>query len=562
MKQSRVLIFSASLAVMAIISWLFWPATEGKFLTQMDDDKNLRKATEYGGLSLAAMKWAFTTTEPYYYPLPRLSHVAVYQVFGANPRGHHLVNVLLHAFNAGLLVGFVETLLAVAGWPITGRRLWMAVGVGLAFGIHPLQVESVAWVAVRVTLLCAFLFVSCLWAYVYTTRSVHRRAWWWATVALFVGALLAKPMAISIPFVMLAMDYYPLNRYRQLGWWPPFKEKVALVGIGTAVTFLTILMESRAGLLVGTEWLSPWQRLLLACRSLVFYLWKTLWPAWLSPYYPFGTGASLVHKEFAWSALIVVLLTWICWRCRDRHPEGLAAWWAYAALILPSSGLAQAGSQAVANRYAYLAMVPVLLLVMTGLDTVGRRVTVFGRSVLVVLLGFYALFLAVRTRAEIPVWHDDITLWTTALSYFPDSEVARRMLGHGYCELAMKLVEQQRFDEALPHVMQTLELSPEYPLGHATLGAIYLKTKRYSEAATHLQQALQLDPTLRAARYNLACAYVRLGRRAEAYNALQELAPIDPHMLSLAARDSELAPLRNDTEYAERLRKLVGDARK
>ena len=562
MKQSRVLSFSASLAVTAIISWLFWPATEGKFLTQMDDDEYLRKAAEYGGLSLAAMKWAFTTTEPYYHPLPRLSHVAMYQVFGANPRAHHLVNVLLHAFNAGLLVGFVETLLAVAGWPATGRRLWTAVGVGSVFGIHPLHVESVAWVAGRTTLLCAFLFVSCLWTYVHTTRSVHRRAWWWATVALFVGALLAKPMAISIPFVMLAMDYYPLNRYRQLGWWPPFKEKAALVGIGAAVTFLTILMESRVGMLVGTEWLSPLQRLLLACRSLVFYIWKTLWPAWLSPFYPFETGASLVHKEFAWSALIVALLTWICWRCRDRHPEGLAAWWAYAALILPSSGLAQAGSQAVANRYAYLAMVPVLLIVMTGLDTVGRRVSVFGRSVLVVLLGFYALFLAVRTRAEIPVWHDDITLWTTALSYFPDSEVARRMLGHGYCELAMKLVEQQHFDEALPHVMQTLELSPAYPLGHATLGVIYLKTKRYSEAATCLQQALQLDPTLGAARYNLACAYARLGKPAEAYATLRELLKTQPRFAGLAARDVELTALRNSSEYAQRFRELLAVAKK
>lgn len=562
MHRSRVLIFGASLAVTATIVCLFWPATGGEFLTQMDDDEYLRKAAEYGGLSLAAMKWAFTTTEPYYHPLPRLSHVAVYQVFGANPRRHHLVNVLLHAANAGVLVCFVEALLAVSGWPPNGRRLWTAVGVGLVFGIHPLQVESVAWLAGRTTLLCVCLFVACLWAYVHATRSAHRRTWWGATVALFVGALLAKPMAISIPFVMLAMDYHPLNRYRELGWRRLLREKAPLVGICAAATFLAVITESQAGMLVGTEWLSPWQRLLLACRSLVFYLWKTLWPAWLSPFYPFETSVSLMRQEFAVPVFVVGLLTWICWRCWDRHPEGLAAWCAYVALILPSSGLAQAGSQAVASRYAYLAMAPVLSVMMAGLGTVWGRLAVFGKSLLVLLLGFYALFLAVRTRAEIPVWRNDITLWTRALSYFPDSEVARRMLGHGYCEVAMKLVEERRFDEALPHVKRTLELSPTYSLGHATLAAIYLKTKRYGEATTCLQQALQLDPTLGAARYNLACAYARLGKLAEAYETLEELLKARPRYAGLAARDSEFAALRENPEFAERFRILISSARK
>ena len=562
MNRSRVLIFGASLAVAAIVIWLFRPATGGEFLTQMDDDEYLRKATEYGGLSLAASEWAFTTAEPYYQPLPRLSHVAVYQVFGANPREHHLANVLLHAVNAGLLVAFVETLLAVAGWPANGRRLGTAAGAGLLFGMHPLQVESVAWVAGRTTLLCAFFFVACLWAYVQTTKSVHRRIWWGATIVLFFGALLAKPMAISIPFVMLAMDYHPLNRHRELGWWRLLKEKAPLVGMAAAATFLTILTESHAGMWVGTEWLSPWQRLLSACRSLVFYLWKILWPAWLSPFYPFGTAVSLRHREFALPVLLVVLLTWICWRYRRRHPEGLAAWWAYVALILPSSGLAQAGSQAVASRYAYLAMVPVLAMMLAGLGAIWERLAVFGRSVLLLLLGVYAVFLGVRTRAEIPVWRNDITLWTTALSYFPDSEVARRMLGHGCCEVAMKLVEQRRFEEAFPHVMQTLELSPEYPLGHATLGAIYLKTKRYSEATASLQATLQLDPTLGAARYNLACAYTRLGRLAEAYQTLEELLKTQPRYAGVAARDNEFAALRQNPDFAEQFHRLIDNAGK
>jgi tetratricopeptide (TPR) repeat protein len=560
MNRFRVLLFSASLAVTAITLGVFWPAGKGQFLTQMDDDEYLRRAARYGGWSTAAVKWAFTTTEPYYHPLPRLSHVAVYQVFGASPRGHHLVNVLLHAANAGLLVWFIAALFAAAGWPADGRRLWAATGTGLVFGIHPLQVESVAWMAGRTTLLCTFLFVTCLWAYLRAAQSRRRRAWWWVSVALFVGALLAKPMAVSIPFVMLAMDYHPLNRHRGAGWRPLLKEKLPLVAMAAGATALTILAESQARLLVGTQWIGPAQRLLLACRSLVFYLWKTLWPAWLSPYYPFGTAVSWAHKEFAVSALVVALLTWICWQHRSRHPEALTAWWAYLALVLPSSGLAQAGSQAVASRYAYLAMVPVLALTGAALGVFWRHMAFLGRSALVVLLGLYASFLACRTRVEIPVWGDDITLWTTALAYFPESDVARHLLGAGYCELAMKLVEQRRFDEALPQVMKTLELSPTHSLGHATLGVIYLKSKRYEEAVPCLERALQLDPSLGAARYNLACADARLGKLAEAYATLKELLETQPQYGGFAVRDADLAALRNDPEYAQRVGELLNAA--
>jgi tetratricopeptide (TPR) repeat protein len=557
MNRFRVLIFSASLAVTAITLAVFWPAGNGRFLTQMDDDEYLRRAAQCGGLTMAAVKWAFTTAEPYYHPLPRLSHVAAYGVFGANPRGHHLVTVWLHAVNAGLLVCFMTALLGAAGWQADGRRLWTAAGVGLLFGIHPLQVESVAWMSGRTTLLCALFFVACLWAYLRAARSSRRRAWRWATTALFVGALLAKPMAVSIPLVMLALDYYPLNRYREAGWWPLLKEKASWVTMAAVATVVAIFTESRARLLVGTEWIGPVQRLFLACRSLVFYSWKTLWPAWLSPYYPFGTAVSWTHKEFVFSALVVVLLTWICWRHRHRHPEGLAAWCVYLALVLPSSGLAQAGSQAVASRYAYLAMVPLLSVALAGLGAVWRRIAASGRSALVVSLGLYALFLASRTRAEIPVWHDDITLWTRVLSYFPDSDVARHMLGAGYREAAMKLVEQRRFDEALPPVLQAVEFSPADPLGHATLGVVYLKTKRYQQAADSLERALQLDPSLGAARYNLACADTRLGKLAEAYAVLKQLLRSQPRYAGLAARDAELTALRNDPECGGRFRELI-----
>ena len=200
------------------------------------------------GLTWNAVKWAFTATEPDYYPLQRLTHVLDYQIWGKNAAGHHATSVVLHALNAALVFGFLWTLLGAASLT-TGERLAMALGVAAVFAIHPLQTEPVAWMSCRTHLLGTTFRIGCLWVYVTGARR-------WGVWLLFAGALLCSPMAVSLPFVMLAIDYFPLRRYERLvgGSW--YGRKSVLIGLGGLVAAVTMITESRKG---GEIW-SRWRR--------------------------------------------------------------------------------------------------------------------------------------------------------------------------------------------------------------------------------------------------------------------------------------------------------------
>src|ERR1039458_2522558 len=189
----------------------------------MDDDLYLRQAMRLNGLTWNAFQWAFTETQPYYHPLPRLSHVLDYQIWGTNAAGHHATSVVLHALNAALVFGFLWTLLAAASLT-TGERLLTALGVAVVFAVHPLQVESVAWMSGRTQLLCTTFGIGSLWAY---ASGARRCAVW----ALFVAALFCKPLAVSLPFAMLATDYW---QRQKLGWVQLFRRNAALIAVGVA----------------------------------------------------------------------------------------------------------------------------------------------------------------------------------------------------------------------------------------------------------------------------------------------------------------------------------------
>ncbi len=220
----------------------------------MDDVEYLRQSERWNGLTWNAVKWAFTTTDPYYHPLPRLSHVLDYQIWGRNAAGHHATSVFLHALNAAFVFGFLWTLLGAASLS-TGERLTVALWVAAVFAIHPLQMESVAWISGRTQLLCTMFCIGSLWAYAAGGRQ-------WVVWGLFVLAVLSKPMAVSLPFVMLAMDYFPLRRHEQLGWGRLVWEKAVMIALAGAVGVATMITKSQARL-NGFRWW--WSRCHYAC---------------------------------------------------------------------------------------------------------------------------------------------------------------------------------------------------------------------------------------------------------------------------------------------------------
>ncbi len=524
-------VVTCAVLVALLVVLAFWPCLRNGF-THWDDDIYLEGAAQHG------VGWAWTTTRVYYHPLTWWSHMLDLKLWGRNPVPHHAVNVLLHALNAGLVVWLA--------WLLT-RQLPLAVWVGVGFAIHPLQVESVAWIAERKNVLCGFFSLLALILYL--------RGRWWPMVAAYVAALLSKPMAVPLPLVMMAMDYFPNGRRG----WRIVTEKWLLLVLAAGITVLAFHGQIGTGAL-RTHELSALERVFVAARSLVFYLWKIVWPAWLSPFYPLGENLRLAQAEFIVPVILCAGITAGVWRVA----AGRAAWLAYVALVLPVSGLFQAGGQAVADRFAYLAMIPVLLVI-------GGVVLKWRRLGPVVLAGF-ASWWVVRTEQQIPVWHDDATLWQAVVTHYPQSRVAYRLL-------ADALIEQRRFDEALPvaeHAAQVANdeteltllgrdfgvltewfieqrnfaaaaraargavgLMPDNLAARSALGLALLKTGQYAEAVEQLR-----DVPLPAARYNLACAYARLGRLEDARAALDEAVALEPKFAEWAARDPELAALR------------------
>jgi tetratricopeptide (TPR) repeat protein len=488
-----------------------------------------------------------------------------------NPVGHHATNWVLHGVYVALVGTLVWLLAGKTGDMRPGERLAMSVVIALVCGIHPLQVESVAWVAARNGLLCSLWMVAALCAYVRAVgpsprRSgfvraggddgVLKRRWWWAAVVLDAAALLTKPFAVSLPVVMLAVDYFPLRRYKARGMWRLVAEKWAVIALSAAASVGAIgARQQLEGLAENT--LST--RLLVAARGVVFYLWKLVWPAWLSPFYPLSNHVSLRSEEFLVPVLLCVGVTIVAVWGWKRTPVLLAAWGSYLALLLPVCGLVQVGGQAVADRYAYLAMVPVLLALGSQMLWKWRRSSLPRRALFCVALGAWLTFLGLRTREQIAVWHDDISLWSAAVEHFPDDP-------HSNYDLGVALLGVHRLEEARVAVGRAVAHSDPHavqlPMARGTLGTIYLKMHEYNEAVEQLQQAVAADATLWAARYNLACAYARTGRLTEAYDVLEALLAKQPQYAALAARDGELRALRDDPELGAKFTALIGAAGK
>jgi protein O-mannosyl-transferase len=553
MNISRTKLVGVALAIFAVTVWLYWPSVHGKFLSGDDINTYLLPSVRLHGLTWNAVKWAFTCTDDYYQPLVRLSHVLDYQIWGRNPLGHHAVSVVVHALNAALVFGFLWTLLGAA--PLTtGERFATALGVATVFAIHPLQMESVDWVAGRTQLLCTMFGMACLWAYVLGSRR-------WVVWGLYVLALLCKPMAVSFPFVMLAIDYFPLRRHERLGWGRLLWEKAIWIALAVAAGLATLITKSQMRQMIPLAAAPLSQRVFLAFESLTFYPLKLIWTSHLSPYYPLRLGLSLDQWPVLASVLIVVTITAVVVLERRRLPALAAAWGAYVMLVLPVSGLVPIGTQVVAPRYAYVAILP-LLLVVGGAAVWAwrfiaraihheRRSTMATRVALVGFLGYTLWSFGSYTRNLIPVWRNDETLWRATLVEFPDSDMANRLL-------AEALLAQGRASEALKYAQRDVELAPRSSAAHDDLGSVLAQLGRATEATQEHEEAVQLRPDSYRARYNLGLSLEQEGKVEEAVEQWQQAARLKPDFFSVHLNlGTALARLGRMSEAVEEFEKAA-----
>lgn len=495
------------LAAATLIS--YWPVRSLPFIAYDDGFYILDNPQVTAGLSWPGVRWAFTTLhEANWHPLTWLSHQLDVSLFGLWAGGHHLTNLLLHLINTLLLFFLLHR--------TTGAQWRSAVVAGL-FALHPLHVESVAWVAERKDLLCACFTLLSLLAY---HRYTLGRRWGLPLVILtFALALLAKPMAVTLPCLMLLLDAWPLQRTATISWWRLVGEKLPLFLLAAGSSVITVIAQRAGGAMISTKHADLPLRLSNAAVSVITYLRRTVWPSDLAVLYPFPL--QIPGWQVAGSALLLAGGLLLAARCYRRHPYVLVGLLWFLGMLVPVSGLVQVGQQGMADRYTYLPLIGLFIAaVWLGADlTRNRRRPLLAASALILLTG--CIF---ATRSQLAHWASSETLFRRALAVTERNYVMHMNLGN-------ELKKSGRLDAALAEYLTATAIQPYNPDTHYYLADGLHAAGRLDEAVTQYQIALRLRPNFLEAHNNLGATYYRQGKLAEAivhYTEALRLQPDDP----------------------------------
>jgi len=532
-----------ALAIAAVALAVYAPVRHHGFVSIDDPIYVGENPVVARGLSWDGARWAFTTGHAAnWHPVTWLSHMADVRLFGLNAGGHHAVSVLLHAANAILLFLLLKRLTGRAG---------SSACVAVLFAAHPLHVESVAWVAERKDVLSTLFWLLTAHAYVsYVScpRSAPRRrgAAYALMLALYALGLMAKPMLVTLPLVLLVLDWWPLGRLRRAGTgeapvldetgrarraraeaWLLAAEKLPLFALAAASSAITIVVQHRGGAVSGLAAVPFASRAGNAVVSAGRYLWKAAWPADLSVFYPYP--AALPAVPLVLSALFLAAVTGLAIGAARRRPYLLAGWLWYLVTLAPVSGLVQIGRQAMADRYTYVPLVGIFVMLAWGARDLAcsgllarqawlRSATRIGVPVVAVAL---VAALAAAARVQTGYWASSAALWQHALDVDPQNYFAHNSLG----ALAS---DAGRTGEALEHFSRAVRSGPDYPEAFNNLGLMYARLGRTAEAVEQYRKAIALNPRLAAAHGNLGVALVTLGRPDEAIAAYHAAIAIDP----------------------------------
>jgi tetratricopeptide (TPR) repeat protein len=457
------------------------------------------------GLTWHGVVWAFTSAhDSNWIPLTWLSHMLDGELFGLESGAHHFTNVALHASGTLLLFGFLRRM--------TGAR-WRSAFVALAFALHPLHVESVAWVAERKDVLSAALFFLALWAYVdYTARPSRGR--YLLVVLIFCCGLMAKPMVITLPLVALLLDFWPLRRKICMGL---LLEKLPLFALAAGASVVTYLVQEHAGAISSIDRVPLAARLQNALVSYVAYVGNFVWPAKLAVFYPYS-----IPPVWEWLAAGAALaaVTVLVLRARGRYPYAAVGWLWYLGTLAPVIGLVQAGSQSRADRYTYIPMVGISIMLAWGAAEAAERWR-WGRPALAAAMVAVCSAWAVVTWFNVENWRNSISLFQHAIDVTHDNYVA-------YNNLAVALRQAGEIDEAVSSFESAVRIQPQDAQARDNFGDALTAVGRADEAIPHLEEAIRLQPGFAKAHIDLASALIRSGRAAQAeaqYRAALRLQP-------------------------------------
>jgi protein O-mannosyl-transferase len=586
--QKRVLGLLLGLATMAV----FWPALHCGFVYYDDPDYVTSNQEIQHGLNLRSLKWALTTSHAAnWHPLTWVSHILDYRFYGLDPAGHHFTSLALHAANAVLLFLLLNRL--------TGA-LWRSVFVAAIFALHPFRVESVVWISERKDVLSTFFWLLAVGAYLryaeeFKVQSSKFKVFYALALLFFALALMAKPMVVTLPFVLLLLDFWPLKRLEfgpQFSW-RPVVEKIPFFLLAAADSATTFLIQNHFGV-VETLAIFPLSvRLANVPVAYVRYIGKNFWPAGLAIFYPFRSVGLL--KAAGAVCLLAAVSVWAGRRWRAQ-PYLAVGWLWFLGMLVPAIGLVQVSTQAMADRYSYLSSVGLWIMVAWGAaDWAGARPV---PRALTALAGAAAVVACVcLTPLQIRYWQNSITLFMRAADVTDHNYLAYYNLGcyakdlgdypqaivyfkkamsaesndfpgvnqaQAYNNLGYVYLHEGDIKTAVADFDKALALRPNYPEAYFNLGRAFLTNNQPDVAADCFQRALALDPGVAEIHNKLAGALAQLGRPAEALAQYAEAMRLNPGLEqnpsflgALAAAYAQAGKFPDAAATAQRARQLA-----
>ncbi len=513
---------------------VFVSTLDGEFL-DWDDHVNFVDNVGYRGLSGAHLRWIATATlMGHYIPLTWLTLALNYVVGGMNPWGYHAVNVALHATSAVVVYLIARRLLAVAAGASDWRTpacCWGGAAAAALFALHPLRVESVAWITERRDVLSGLFYLLAVLAYLRAAESqAFDRRWRALSLASFAAGLLSKASVMILPAVLLLLDWYPLGR-RRLGWRYLLREKAGYFGLAAAGAVVAIVALREGMRVTSYATYGPEARAAMVAYSFFFYAARFLWPVHLSPLYEIPAEVHLWQPRFLGPAAAVVLVSVALIALRRRWPAGLAAWAYSAVVVAPVSGIVHAGFQLAHDRYSYLSGLGFAVLAGGGLATAIRSraggrlhtataICLFGGAAVAVAA------LAANTVVQTQIWHESETLWRGAVEVDQQCAVCAENLG-------VVLARQGRYTEALPLLRTAYSATPargRRNLGYAlrNRGLELAQEGQLAEATAQLEEAAALIPDDADVHRGLGIARWEQGALAQAQAHLERARALAP----------------------------------
>jgi protein O-mannosyl-transferase len=563
--QKAEYFLAAAAALITLVVYL--PALHNNFV-EWDDSIYVSENPSIRSLGVPFFKWAFSNfSAANWHPLTWISHALDYAVWGLNPLGHHLTSIILHALNTFLVVALMIRLLDAYNTkqnlsPLKGRTVLIAAGTtGLLFGLHPVHVESVAWVAERKDVLCALFFLLSIMMYAkymsgrqsergsqepgvrrqqssinnqqstFNNRQSARH--YLLALGFFVLALMSKPMAVSLPVVLLLLDWHPFDRFRS---WKTFLdacvEKIPFFVLSLASSIMTVLAQRAGGALLSVA-ATPWQtRLLVAAKAVIAYLGNMAWPLNLVPFYPYPETASCASWEYLAPIALAAGITVLCVvLALKKRKVWLAAWGYYGVTLVPVLGIVQVGGQSMADRYTYLPSLGPFLVLGLGAAWLWekahaqRKLGPLVKLFICTAAACTVFSLSFATIMQTGVWKDSLSLWTYVIAREPEVSLAYNNRGLTYDDMG-------RFDLAIRDFDRAIALAPSDYKAYSNRGKSYVKLGMLDRAIGDFEQAIALSPSTPEAYNNLGIAFAKAGLFDKALEQFNKTILVDQNQVA------------------------------